>query len=62
MPITTIELDEEVVCEVHELLSGRGSRLREVLAASQRALAAGKVEWSVPVTPRTVHRIVTLFL
>jgi polysaccharide pyruvyl transferase WcaK-like protein len=57
-----ISLNEDAVCAVHDLLSGHDTNLAKILAESKHALALGVVIWSVPVTPITVHKIVTICL
>ena len=57
-----VVLEEDAVCEVHKLLSGQKTLLGEILVAAKRGLAVESVEWLVPVTPRTVHRLSALYL
>jgi polysaccharide pyruvyl transferase WcaK-like protein len=50
-----IKLDEQAVCEVHAMLSGKDTRLAEILTRSQPQESPEGIEWRVPVTPQTVH-------
>ncbi len=55
-------LQEAEACQVHALLSGEETGLGGVLEAARAATATGSVEWQVPVTPATVHRLGALEL
>jgi polysaccharide pyruvyl transferase WcaK-like protein len=54
---TRIVLEEDVACEVHRLLSGQETRLTELVDAAKAIQEGGSIEWAVPVTPKTVHRL-----
>ena len=54
-------LDEDVARQAHGTIGGKRTRLAEILEKSRHGNDADDVEWLVPVTPATVHRIESLF-